>query len=335
MNLNEKSAKLGFLILPGFPMACLTSAIEPLRAANEITGTRSFAWHVAGETRARVRSSAEVWFDPDMALPEAEGLDFLFLLSGPLGRFDDAKASNGRLRWLASRGVRLGGFSGGVFPLVRAGVMEGHRTSVHWCYEAAFKAEFPRIEATDHVITIDRNRYTASGATAVFDLMLRLIDDALGAETMTEVACWFQHPFVRGEEVSQKTPAPRTASTADMLPPEVGSAIRLFAEHIEDPIQIADVADAVAVSSRQLDRSFKRSTGQSPLKYYRMVRLRKARQLVLYSNDTMSEIALSVGYASSTPMVRHYLQAFGLSPQEDRKKINAFRVTGNGSIPAV
>ena len=30
--------RLGFLMFPGFPMACLTSAIEPLRAANEIVG---------------------------------------------------------------------------------------------------------------------------------------------------------------------------------------------------------------------------------------------------------------------------------------------------------
>ena len=34
--------RLGFLLFPGFPMACLTSAIEPLRAANEITGRRAF-----------------------------------------------------------------------------------------------------------------------------------------------------------------------------------------------------------------------------------------------------------------------------------------------------
>ena len=31
-------------------MACLTSAIEPLRAANEITGTRAFSWVLLGET---------------------------------------------------------------------------------------------------------------------------------------------------------------------------------------------------------------------------------------------------------------------------------------------
>ncbi len=34
-----ENLKIGFLIFPGFPMACLTSMIEPMRAANEISGT--------------------------------------------------------------------------------------------------------------------------------------------------------------------------------------------------------------------------------------------------------------------------------------------------------
>jgi transcriptional regulator GlxA family with amidase domain len=106
----------------------------------------------------------------------------------------------------------------------------GHKCSVHWCYEAAFKAEFPDIVATDRVITIDRKRATASGAGAVFDLMLRLIDTELGPEVTTEVACWFQHPFVRGEDIVQKIPAIRSASTNDMLPPAISRAIKMFDE---------------------------------------------------------------------------------------------------------
>ena len=165
--------------------------------------------------------------------------------------------------------------------------------------------------------------------------MLRLIEEKLGPEVMTEVACWFQHPFVRGEDVIQKTPTRKSASTEDMLPDAVVRAIRLFSEHIEEPIRVADVADAVALSTRQLDRSFQRSTGQSPLKYYRTMRLEKARQMVLYSNDSVAEIALAVGYSSAAPMVRHYQKAFGMSPQEERKTVNLFRVEKNSPLPAV
>ena len=284
-----------------------------------------------GETRAPVRSSADVRFEPDERLADAGPLDILILLAPPDGRFLDHRGSTARLRWLDRRGVTLGAVSGGVFPLARAGLMGGHRASVHWCYAAAFRAEFPEIAASETVITRDRRRLTAAGAGAAFDLMLKLIDDRLGPAVMTEVACWFQHPLIRDEQVRQKTPVPETGSTDDMLPPPIRRAIQMFADHIEDPIQIGDVAQAVALSARHLERGFRQATGESPLKYYRRMRMKQARQRVLYSDATLTEIAQSVGYASSSPMVRHYRQEFGVNPGEDRRLTQAFRVSGSAA----
>ncbi|MFM2365674.1 MAG: hypothetical protein RIR95_281 [Pseudomonadota bacterium] len=330
--LRKSDAVLGFLLFPGFPMACLTSAIEPLRAANEITGRKEFSWRLIGEAAAPVRSSAEVRFDPDQTLTQTEGLDYLFFLSSPTSTFENPKRSNAQVRWLDRSGVILGGFSGGIFPLTRSGVMDGHAVSVHWCYEAAFKAEFPNLDASQSVILRDRRRYTASGAGAVFDLMLRLIEERLGRDTMTEVACWFQHPFVRSEDAAQKVPVQKQGGTHDLLPDAIRAAIQIFGSHIEDPLQIADVAEALSISERHLERCFKSATGQSPLKYYRLMRLKKARQQVLYSNQTIREIAISVGYASSTPMTRHYAEAFGVNPNDERRRLVGLRGL-TGALP--
>jgi transcriptional regulator GlxA family with amidase domain len=311
--------RLGFLMFPGFPMACLTSAIEPLRAANEISGRREFVWRLVAETSAPVRSSAEIGFDPDETLPETEGLDHLYLLAPPTAQFADPRRSPARLRWLDRTGITLGAFSGGIFPLARAGLMEGRPCSVHWCYEAAFKAEFPEVTASDSTILRDRRRNTVSGAGAVFDLMLKLIEERLGRDIMTEVACWFQHPFVRDEAAAQKVPVARAGGTTDSLPAPISAAIRLFETHVEDPLRIPDVAAAVGLSGRHFERMFKRETGQSPLRYYHHLRLTKARQRVLYSNDSLREIAASVGYLTSSPMIRHYTQLFGVSPKDERR----------------
>ncbi len=316
---SEGPLRLGFLMFPGFPMACLTSAIEPLRAANEITGRREFEWRLVSETRAPVRSSAEVRFEPDVTLADLSGVDQLYLISPPTAEFADPRHGPARLRWLERTGLTLGAFSGGIFPLARAGLMEGRGCSVHWCYEAAFKAEFPDVKASESVILRDKRRITASGAGAVFDLMLRLIEERLGRQCMTEVACWFQHPFVRDEDASQKVPVARTASTADRLTPPIREAIRLFESHVEDPLRIPDVAAAVSMSGRHFERLFKRETGQSPLRYYRHLRLAKARQRVLYSNDPLREIAAAVGYLTPAPMARHYQELFGVSPKDERR----------------
>lgn len=311
--------RMGFLMFPGFPMACLTSAIEPLRAANEIAGRREFVWRLLAETAAPVRSSAEIGFDPDETLQETQGLDHLYLLAPPTAEFADRRRSPARLRWLDRTGITLGAFSGGIFPLARTGLMENRSCSVHWCYEAAFKAEFPRVTASDSTILREGRLNTVSGAGAVFDLMLRLIEERLGREIMTEVACWFQHPFVRDANASQKVPVARAGNTADSLPLPIREAIRLFETHVEDPLRIPDVAAAVGLSGRHFERIFKRETGQSPLRYYHLLRLSKARQRVLYSNDDLREIAASVGYMTSGPMIRHYIDLFGVSPRDERR----------------
>ena len=330
-----KIQSINFLIFDGFPMACLTSMIEPLRAANEISGQVAFSWTLLAETMAKVRSSAGVSFEPDMALSQTNGPDHLFLLSPPMAQFSNPKAGYGALRTLGRHGTILGGISGGVFPLVRSGVMAGQMVSVHWCYEAAFRSEFPEVKASDQVIEVSQRRYTASGAAAAFDLSLRLIETRLGANVATEVACWFQHPLMRGEGVRQSIPTYRQSSTDATLPAVVAKAVAVFAANLTEPISVADVADEVGVSARQIERSFKKATGQSPSHYYRSMRMKAARQLVMYSKDSMAQIALQVGYGSTTPMVQHYKDAFGLRPQEDRRRVNLYRVQDNSPVPSV
>jgi AraC family transcriptional regulator, glycine betaine-responsive activator len=331
----EAPLRLGFLMFPGFPMACLTSAIEPLRAANEISGQRKFEWRLVAETLQPVRSSAEVRIEPDVTLAECGELDQLYILALPSSPFFNRRQSAARLRWLDRTGVVLGGFSGGVFQLARAGLMENHKCSVHWCYEAAFKAEFPKVLASEAVILREKSRITASGAGAVFDLMLRLIEEQLGQQCMTEVACWFQHPFMRDENAKQKVPVPQRGGTADRLVPSVREAIRLFETHIEDPLRIPDVAAAVDMSGRHFERLFKRETGQSPLRFYRQMRLTKARQRVLHSNDSLRDIATAVGYHASALLARDYKLQFGVSPKDERRQFTGLQRIEDDGYPQI
>jgi transcriptional regulator GlxA family with amidase domain len=315
-------------------MAGLTSAIEPLRAANEISGRPSFSWRLLGETPGPVRSSAGVRFDTDLLLAnvQARNLDALLCLSPPDARFGDPRRSEGALRRLGREGVVLGGVSGGVFPLARAGALGMHRPSVHWAYDAQWAAEFPHIETSRHAIARGQGRITVSGAGAVFDLMLRLVAEEGGPALMTEVACWFQHPFVRDENATQAMPVAQAGGTQDMLPPPVRKAVRLFSQNIEEPLAIAEVARRLTLSERTLERAFRSATGETPLRFYRRLRLERGRQRVLYSTDSITEIARSAGFSTSTDFARHYAQTFGLHPTEERQRLAGLRGL-SGAVP--
>lgn len=333
--LTAKKIQIGFLLFDGFPMACLTSLIEPLRAANEIAEQAAFRWSLITEDGQRVSSSAEVRFEAQCALTECQNIDILFLLSSPTARFENPTVSTGVLRNLARHGTILGGISGGVFPLVRSGLMLSHPVSVHWCYEAAFEAEFPEMDARNEVIVTDATRYTAAGAAAAFDLALHLVEDQLGNDVAHEVACWFQHPMMRGQGVRQQVPSASAPKTGERLPALVSKCVDLFANHMSEPISIAEVARETGVTPRQIERAFKQATGQSPTHYYRAMRMKAARQMVVYTRDSIADIAAAIGYGSVTPLVTHYRAAYGISPSADRRRVNQFRVDGNAPLPSI
>ncbi len=331
--MSDDVLRIGFLIFPGFPMSCLTSVIEPLRAANEISGRTTFAWELVSDGERQVMSSAGIAFEATRRLADLDGCDYLLILSAPTSAFRDPRAP-AHLRHAARHGTVLGAISGGVFPLVRSGAVPNTPLSVHWCYEAAFRTEFPEIEASGKVIESTPRCVTASGAAAAFDLALGLVETALGAEVATEVACWFQHPMVRKAGVQQVVPVTGGDQHSDM-PPLVAQAIGLFARDLSQPMSVAEVADALDITPRHLERSFKQATGQNPTGYFRQMRMKAARQIVMYSNDSLSEIAEAVGYASVKSFNKHYVEAFGVPPKEDRRRINLNRVRGNLPVPSV
>ena len=115
-----KIQSIGFLIFDGFPMACLTSMIEPLRAANEISGQDAFSWTLLAETEDKVRSSAGVSFEPDVTLADAPRPDYLILLSPPMGGFENSKSGYGistkfGTAWHYARRYQWWNFSTGSF----------------------------------------------------------------------------------------------------------------------------------------------------------------------------------------------------------------------------
>lgn len=315
-------------------MSCLTSVIEPLRAANEISGTTTFKWELISERLEPVPSSAGIPFEPKETLAKCTPPDYLLLLSAPSVQFTDASTS-AHLRRLERHGCTLGAISGGVFPLMRSGVTKSERLSVHWCYEAAFASEFPEAQASDKVIEISSKCVSASGAAAAFDLALVFIDDALGANIATEVACWFQHPMMRKLGVKQSVPVHQTPQIEESLPPIVARALEIFTEDLSEPKSIATIAETLGISSRHLERSFKQALGRNPTSYFRWVRMQAGRQIVLYTNDSVADTAAAVGYTSSRHFIRQYRDEYGISPQEDRQRINLFRVKGNLPLPSV
>ena len=159
-----KTTHISFLIFDGFPMACLTSMIEPLRVANEVSGTNSFSWQLISENGAPVTASAAITFDVAAPVSALIETNYLVFLAPPKAHFQNEQ-SLGALRHLSRHGCVFCAVSGGVFPLARTRLVSTVPLSVHWCYRATFEKEFPDYLASDQIVEVAQSFITASGAT--------------------------------------------------------------------------------------------------------------------------------------------------------------------------
>lgn len=316
----EHTPIVGFLLTDNFPLITFSSSVEPFRAANELLGRIRYRWRLFTEDGGTVRSSSNISVTPDGSLDELTGIDIMIIVGAPEFQPKNEGQLFAKLRFLASRGVKLGAISGGVFLLARAGLLDGYRCSVHWYFASAFKERFPRVVATNRLFEIDRNRCTCCGGHASLDMMLTLMSDDLGRVVANEISGWFQHHRIRDVHDEQSAGAEGDLSVNSAA---VTEAIKLFKENVETPIPISTVAEHVGVTVRQLERLFKIHLRVSPSRYFRQQRLKRARELLLYTNMSVSEVSLAAGFSSHSHFTRCYRLQYGRSPYADQKALRS------------
>lgn len=305
-----------FLLVPGFSMMSLASALEPLRSLNRLADANVYEWRLAGLGGGPVGASNGIPVPTLPHEPALAGADYVFVCGGLRMKSADERAYLGLLRQAARKGIRVGSLSTATYFLARAGLLDGYRCTIHWENRPAFQEEFPEIECTTKIYEIDRGRLTCSGGTAAMDMMLHLIADRHGPELARGVANQFHHERIRGDADDQR--GGRSESRLH-LPEKLCAAIAIMQHKIEEPVPLPHIAKRVGVSPRQLERLFLRYFDRTPLRYYMELRVQRARELLLYSDRPIIEVAILVGFTSTSHFAAWYKRIFGLRPTEARR----------------
>lgn len=304
-----------FMLVEGMSMMALASAIEPLRAANRFLGYQYYRWRIGSLGGGVMKSSNGLTLITEAIEEIAQEADMLLVCAGT--RFDDRNEREliDILRRAARSGTLVGALSTGAHLLARAGLLDGYRSTIHWENRPAFEEAFPRVNCTGKLFEIDRRRITCGGGTAAVDLMLHLIGERHGSDLSVAVANQFHHDRIRPQSQEQRT---GTQTTMHHAPDSVRRALSIMSEHIEDSLSIAQIAAAVGVSVRQLERLFMRYLGTTPGHHYLELRLQTSRELLLYSDQSITEIAIAVGFISASHFGHWFRRVFGLSPTDLR-----------------
>jgi transcriptional regulator GlxA family with amidase domain len=308
---------IGFLLIPGFGLLSYASAIEPLRAANELSGRTLYRWCHLSPDGTPVYASNGISISPDERLQHAIGeLDALFVLAGGKRIFFNDAATFGQLRRFGRLGRPIGGIGGGPYVLARAGLLDGYRFTLHREYVQALMEELPDLDIKRSLFEVDRNRLTCSGGTTSLDMMHYFILQQHGSQLAVSISDWLMLTNTRDVGQSIRLPLSERLGVKNEA---VLRAVTFMETHVGAPLTRERVAGASGISARQLERLFREHLRCTPGRYYLQLRLTRARLLLRQSALSITKVSHACGFSSSSQFARVYRQSLGVLPSVDRR----------------
>lgn len=295
-------------------MLSFSGAIESLRLANRFT-EGAYSWDLAGEGGESATCSAGITYQLDRDLDELSRDDTVVLCGG----VDIQAATNKKLlNWLrreARRGATMAALCTASYALAKAGLLDGKKATIHWENQDSFSEEFEEVELTKSVFVVDGNRMSTAGGTSSIDLMLQLIASDLGEEIANTVADQQIYSSIRTDQDQQRLSIPTRIGVRH---PKLSRVIQMMEANIEEPISPSLLAKEVGMSTRQLERLFRRYLNRSPKRYYMEIRLQKARNLLMQTDMSVINVALACGFASPSHFSKCYRAHYDTTPYRER-----------------
>ncbi len=300
-----------FLLLDGFTLLAFSSALDPLRIANQLSRKALYGWQVVSEDGQSVPSSSGLSMEVHGALSEVERTAHLFVCSGNAGLEAASDSTIAELRKRARFGGRHGGICTGAASLARAGLLEGKRFTLHWENQPGFAEAFPMLEPTRKRFEEDGDLLTCGGGSAATEMMLGIIARDYGTDFAVLVAdMCLNDPDLKGRREQRSS----IATAVDSRNPKLLLVIQGMYANIEDPLTLDDLAKNAGFSRRQMERQFQSMMGEPPATVYRNIRLERGRALLVETDMTVMEVATAAGFNSTDLFSRHFKARYGETP---------------------
>jgi transcriptional regulator GlxA family with amidase domain len=219
------------------------------------------------------------------------------------------------LRLCLRNRIALAGVAGGLYPLARAGLLDGRRCAVHWEHFPDFSERFFAAEAHQTGFEIGTDVHTCAGGNASLDMFLHLIEKDLGKDVANRICEIALCERVREAGERQRLPLQARLGIDNTLLIRV---IQQMEANLSEPIRLANMSPVSGLSRRQMERLFRREMGRTPARYYLDLRLERAYLLLITSSLPVIEIAMACGFSTASHFSRTYRERYGFTPQRTR-----------------
>ena len=219
------------------------------------------------------------------------------------------------VRRLDRNGAVIGAICTGTYVMAAAGLLDDRRCTIHWENIDGLSEEFPELEITNDLFEVDGTRVTCSGGTASLDMMLNLIAQAHGSNLAAEVSDQFIHDRIREPTDRQRM---ELRSRLGVSHPKLLAVVKTMEDNLEEPLAQTDIARMTNLSTRQLERLFRKYLNTTPTRYYLNLRLARARHLLRQTSMSILSVALACGFVSASHFSKCYRECYGRTPRAER-----------------
>ena len=313
---NAGPLKIGFLLLNQFSMIAFASAVEPLRAANRQANKALFEWVVVSAEGQGSTASNGMLIQTNTCIEALKECCIVFVCAGVQVRENTNKAILNLIRRLDRNGAVIGAICTGTYVMAAAGLLDDRRCTIHWEHIDGLSEEFPNLDITNDLFEIDGNRVTCSGGTASLDMILNLITQTHGAALAAEISDQLIHDRIREPSDRQRM---ELRSRLGISHPKLLAVVKIMEDNLEEPLVQTDIAMRTHLSTRQLERLFRKYLDTTPTRYYLNLRLARARHLLRQTSMSILSLALACGFVSASHFSKCYRERYGRTPRAERR----------------
>ena len=98
----------------------------------------------------------------------------------------------------------------------------------------------------------------------------------------------------------------------------IESIRKIMEENLEEPLPQTTIARETGLSTRQLERLFRKYMSTTPTRYYLNLRLARARLLLRQTSMSILSVAMACGFVSASHFSKCYRECYGCTPRAER-----------------
>ncbi|MCX7567269.1 helix-turn-helix domain-containing protein [Sulfitobacter sp. F26169L] len=311
---NAPTCRFEVFLQRGFDVVELAAVMNTLKRANAITGDKRFSCRIISDMPGLVTGSTQMLVRAEPAI-EGYGFGDVMIVLGGTHIHREGWIRRVRAMQRQKRPVVL--LSDAATAFIRATDSRDGRVTTHWRDVALLKEQgyYPHIttsfaEQSDGVTT-------AAGGGGTAELVIGLISPHIDPVEVAELGNELLLPVIRRSDAEQPHDI---AANAGLFDARVTEAIKLMEENMEDPLPMTELTRRVGLSTRHVERVFREVFDETPARFYKRLRVRRARAMIEETLIPLIDVAIATGFCSHNALSRAVRDEYGSTPSKMRAR---------------